>query len=614
MISIIQNGEVYEIRFSYNEAILDMVRQVPGRRWHHEAKFWAVPKDKIGFFLNQLKDTSFYQQLKIQSDEDLKVNCSIDSTHKQAIPDIDISDIPLYVEHGSRLYEHQIDCMKYSIGRKDKGNFNGFLLSDEMGCGKTLEVINLALFKKNYENAKHCLIICCVNSAKYNWADDIKKHTNEEYEGYILGSRVQKRKGTVQLNGTGTEKYKDLETGLMYSDEKLNKPLPYFLILNVEALRTTDNSKKRYERNIVTMKIVQMCLDRDISIIALDEIHKNVSPQSEQGKQILKIKQLTNNLVEWIPITGTPVVNKPTDVFLPMYLVGAHNESSYWRWNQHFCIYGGYGGHNIIGYKNIPELKRLLEPNMLRRTKEQVLDLPPKVHHIEYVENSKYQDRLYKTIQSNIRNNFDEVYRSPDPLSQLVALREVNECPEVIDSELDPTDKSYLNNNAKIKRAVELILDIIENGEKVVVFSNWVAPLRSLYRQLKTKKINIACYTGTMSQNERESDKKKFISDPSCKVIIGTIGALGTSHTLTVANNVIFIDEPWNMATLEQAEDRCHRVTSTGTTNIFTLITRGTIDEKIHDILNRKGVMSNFIVDDKIDVRNNPELIRYLVE
>lgn len=614
MISIIQNGEVYEIRFSYNEAILDMVRQVPGRRWHHEAKFWTVPKDKIGFFLNQLKGTSFYQQLKIQSDEDLKVNCSIDSTRKQAIPDIDISDIPLYVEHGSCLYEHQIDCMKYSIGRKDKGNFNGFLLSDEMGCGKTLEVINLALFKKNYENAKHCLIICCVNSAKYNWADDIKKHTNEEYEGYILGSRVQKRRGTVQLNGTGTEKYKDLETGLMYSDEKLNKPLPYFLILNVEALRTTDNSKKRYERNIVTMKIVQMCLDGDISIIALDEIHKNVSPQSEQGKQILKIKQLTNNLVEWIPITGTPVVNKPTDVFLPMYLVGAHNESSYWKWNQHFCIYGGYGGHNIIGYKNIPELKRLLEPNMLRRTKEQVLDLPPKVHHIEYVENSKYQDRLYKTIQSNIRNNFDEVYRSPDPLSQLVALREVNECPEVIDSELDPTDKSYLNNNAKIKRAVELILDIIENGEKVVVFSNWVAPLRSLYRQLKTKKINIACYTGTMSQNERESDKKKFISDPSCKVIMGTIGALGTSHTLTVANNVIFIDEPWNMATLEQAEDRCHRVTSTGTTNIFTLITRGTIDEKIHDILNRKGVMSNFIVDDKIDVRNNPELIRYLVE
>lgn len=614
MISIIQNGPFYEIRFPYNDVLVSYVKQVSGRRWNPEDKFWSVPKDKIGFFLNFLKGTSFERQLNIQSDEDLGVNECIDETSRYDIPDIDVSDVPQYVQNGGKLYKHQVDCLKYSIGRKEKGNFNGFLLADTMGLGKTLEVINLALFKKKYEKAKHCLIICCVNSAKYNWAEDIKKHTNGEYEGYILGSRKQKRKGTVRLNGSGKEKLKDLETGYKYSDEKSEEQLPYFLILNVEALRTTDSSKKRAYRNVITLKIVEMCLNGDISMIALDEIHHNASPQSEQGKQILKIKELTGNRVEWIPMTGTPVVNKPTDVFLPMRLVEAHHENSYWRWNQHYCIYGGYGGHNVMGYKNIPELKSILEPNMLRRTKEQVLDLPEKVRHVEYVENSKVQMRLYQQVQDEIRSNMDEVYKAVNPLGKLLKLRQVNGCPELVSDEVIPTSANYLTANSKMKRAVELIQDIIDSRDKVVVFSNWIEPLRSLYRQLRKKKIEVASYTGSMSQEDRELNKNNFINNPGCKVILGTIGALGTSHTLTVARSVVFFDEPWSMAALEQAEDRCHRVTSTGTVNVYSIITKDTIDEKVHDILTRKGAMSNFIVDNELNVRNNPDLLDYLLE
>lgn len=614
MISIVQSGPLYEIRFPYNDVLVSYVKQVPGRRWHPEDKFWSVPKDKVGFFLNLIRGTSFEQQLQIQSNEDLGVNTCLDVTSRYEIPDIDVSDVPQYVQEGGKLYRHQLDCLKYSIGRKEKGNFNGFLLADEMGLGKTLEVINLALFKKKYENAKHCLIICCVNSAKYNWAEDIKKHTNGKYEGYIIGSRKQKRKGTVRLNGSRSEKLKDLETGYKYSDEKCAEPLPYFLILNVEALRTTDNSKKRAYRNVITLKIVEMCLNGDISMIALDEIHHNASPQSEQGKQILKIKELTGNRVEWIPMTGTPVVNKPTDVFLPMRLVEAHHENSYWRWNQHYCIYGGYGGHNVMGYKNIPELKSILEPNMLRRTKEQVLDLPEKVRHVEYVENSKVQAKLYQQVQDEIRSNMDEVYKSVNPLGKLLKLRQVNGCPELVSDEVIPTAKNYLTVNSKMKRAVDLIMDIIESGDKVVVFSNWIEPLRSLYRQLKKKKLEVASYTGSMSQEDRELSKENFINNPNCKVILGTIGALGTSHTLTVARSVVFFDEPWSMAALEQAEDRCHRVTSTGTVNVYSIITKDTIDEKVHNILSRKGAMSNFIVDNELNVRENPELLEYLLE
>ena len=133
MISIIQNGPFYEIRFPYNDVLVSYVKQVPGRRWNPEDKFWSVPKDKIGFFLNFLKGTSFERQLSIQSDEDLGVNECIDETSRYDIPDIDVSDVPQYVQNGGKLYKHQVDCLKYSIGRKEKGNFNGFLLADTMG-------------------------------------------------------------------------------------------------------------------------------------------------------------------------------------------------------------------------------------------------------------------------------------------------------------------------------------------------------------------------------------------------------------------------------------------------------------------------------------------------
>lgn len=762
MISITQAGPEYEVKFPYNDWLVQTVKQVPGRHWQPQDKCWYVPKDKLGFLLNLLKGTSFEQEVRVVSNEDLNVNASVDSTPRYSIPDIDISDVHTCVKDGGKLFPHQEDCIKYSIGRKEKGNFSGFLLADEMGCcsgdsvveirrnsryeltslenlynlytsgtkvqikcstglffgylpirvvlykgvrpvvrvqltdnymlvctadheilttngfrradelrtsdfvvvesetpawvdspykyrqvvsvkpygstavydvgidhpvihnfvcngivvhncGKTLEVINLALFKQQYEAAKHCLIICCVNSAKYNWVKDIHDHTNGQYEGYILGSRLQKRKGTVNYVGTGNQKLTDLETGLMYSDEKLHKPLPYFIIMNVEAFRTTDKSKKRNERNVITRKLAEMCLDGDISMIALDEIHRNASPQSEQGKQILRLKAMTGSRVEWIPMTGTPVVNKPTDVFLPMRLVDATDCDSYWKWNQRYCIYGGFGGHNVIGYKNIPELKRVLEPNMLRRTKEEVLDLPDKIRQVEYVENTKTQARLYTEVQLDLQSNFEQIRQSANPLGKLIRLRQANGVPEILDPSIDVSSQSYLSCNAKLKRLLEMVQDLTSCGKKVVVFSNWIEPLRTAYRWLNKKKIRTVSYVGTMSQEDREKSKRTFIDDPDCMVILGTIGALGTTHTLTVAQDVIFLDQPWSMADLEQAEDRCYRVGTTGTVNVYYILSKDTIDDKVYDIVMRKDSWSKFIVDNDLNVKQNPELLKYLI-
>lgn len=604
MISAIQAGDRYEISFPYDVNLIDIMKSIPGKLWDPYRKVWSIPKEKFGFFLNDIRGTFYEQQLYVQSEEDLNVNNSIDSTDTSYLDSIDISHINYRVADGFYPFKHQLDCMRYELDRHSKGLYSGFILADEPGAGKTLEIINLGLYHKEYLGATHCLIICCVNGSKYNWRDDIKFHTNGEYEGYILGSRIR-RDGSINYLGSGKQKVEDLKTGHMYGKEQYPE-LPFFLIMNIEAIRTKEGKKF-----IMVDELLNWINRGDLRMIAIDEIHKNASPTSQQGQQLMKLKKKQQKCVEYIPMTGTPIVNKPTDVFLPLRLIDGHQQNSYWNWCQNYCIYGGYGGHDIIGYKNIAHMKEMLQPNMLRRLKKDILDLPPKIRHTEYVENTAYQAKLYEEIRISMLDKQAEFAKSGNPLGQFLKLRQVNGSPELIDDSLE-VDNKYLAKNAKIARCIQLIDDIVESGEKVVVFSNFLEPLRALFK-LIGQKYKTCVYTGTMDQETREQHKFIFCHNPAYKVLLGTIGALGTAHTLTAARNVIFVDEPWNMATLEQAEDRCHRPGTTDTVNIYTLITTGTVDEKVHDIIHQKAGAANFIVDNQLDFKNHPELIQMLL-
>lgn len=599
MINIIQNGDVYELIFKYDPTLISLVKNVPGRKWLPDVKRWTIPIEHLGWFLNEVKGTEFERQVNIRSDEKLNENASIDAPTE--IPDIDISDMDLYVETGSKLYEHQIEFLKYAKGRAGKG----FILADEMGCGKTLEAMNYALYMRKAYGYKHCLIITCVNSAKYSWQDDIVKHTNGLEQAYILGTR-KKRNGQIRYSTAGADKVEDLKIQHMYADTSAPK-LPYFLITNIESLRT--KSGRRYT---LVEEILKMNAHNELQMISIDEVHKNMSPQSTQGKLILEIKKKTANQIEWIPMTGTPIVNKPTDVYTPLRLVNGHNIKSFWQWSQQFCVFGGYGGHDIISYKNIPLLKDMLQNNMIRRLKQDVLDLPPKIYYTEYVENTPIQQKLYLDIKSDLWENRDDILESMNPIAQMLRLRQVNGCPELVDDSIKNGGGSSPKNNSKLLRTLELVDEIVERGEKVVIFSNWVEHLKPIYRYL-SEKHKTACFTGTMSEADREKHKRVFINNPNYKVLLGTVGALGVNHTLTVANNVIFFDSPWNRATKEQCEDRCHRISATAPVNIYTIITKGTVDEIVEKILSDKGDMSKFIVDNELNLRKNPELFAKLL-
>ena len=610
MFYAIQQDDKYVLRFQYDTQLIELVKRVPGRAWNPNTKYWTIPVNHLGWLLKAIKGTPYEHALEIHSQEHLNEDASLDSTRK--IPDIDISDVKQYVKQGYKLYAHQIDFLKYA---KAKGT-NGFILADDMGCGKTLEILNYAMYQRKRFNYQHCLIIACVNSAKYSWQEDIDKHTNGAEQAYILGTRKVtrgKRKGQIKYITTWKDKVDDLITGHMYGDPNAPK-LPYFIITNIESIGTKESKADKpvgKRHHVFEETIINMINNGSISMIAIDECHKNMSPTSTQGKLILDIKKQTGRKVQWIPMTGTPIKNKPTDVYTPLKLIDGHSFKSFYTWKEQFCIMGSHGSQEILGYKNIPILKDMLQGNMIRRMKTEVLDLPPKIYYNEYVENTPVQQALYQDILDMLYEEKDEILGSMNPLAAMLRLRQVNGSPELIDNTI-PIDDKYINKNAKLARLIELIDDAVERDEKVIVFSNWVEPLRTIYKFI-SKKYKTCCYTGTMSEADREKHKQVFINNPNYKVMLGTIGAMGVSITLTVATNVIFYDDCWTPADKEQAEDRCSRIGTTQSVKVYTIMSKGTIDERVRQILEHKKGIASFIVDDALDLKQHPELFDFLL-
>lgn len=605
---VTQNSDIYEIRFPYDAELINIVKEIPGRRWNPDKKFWSIPVERLGMFLNSVKGTEYESLIKIQSSEHLlDHSAKLTSTN---IPDIDVSNVPFYVKDGATPYKHQLDFMKFAIHRQNAGNMHGFILADQPGLAKTVECINLAIYNREKYGYKHCLILCCVNSAKFTWLHEIPLHTQGREEGYILGSRL-KRSGRVNYITGGKEKLSDLTSHKRFNKDSEGE-LPYFLIMNIEAIRFRQG--KEFP---IADKLISMIQSGELQMIVLDEVHKNVSPSSLQGKQLLRLKTKASRAM-YIPVTGTPITSSPLNAYLPLRLIDKVTDTNFWLWKQRFCVFGGFGGKEITGYKNLPILQDLMQNNMLRRLKSDVLDLPDKIIHDEYIENSTYQQKLYAHIQTEAKSQSysnDDRIPVPDLRALMLRLRQVNGSPELVDTSLDIKSPSYLKDNAKLYRLLEILADIRERNEKVIIFSNWVQPLKTLYKYVVAQGYKTCAYTGTMSEADREQHRNVFINNPEYTVMIGTVGALGTSHTLTVANNVIFYDEPWTPADKEQAIDRIHRIGTQGSIHIYTLMSQDTVDDVVHNILYKKSMYSDFLVDTNIDqyLYDNPLLVNQLL-
>lgn len=541
------------LSFPYNQNTVDSIKQLPYRYWNTNTREWEIPLNKLQYVLDLFKSSVvdiFDKDGVLFRQQEKPVKTSLNYQFK------------------TTPFQHQMDGLKYGL-EHDK-----WLLGDEQGLGKTKQIIDLACIKKKENGYKHCLIICGVNGLKWNWQNEISIHSNET--GYIIGQRLKNNKIII---GSNKDKAYDLD-----NIDKIND---YFLITNVESLRD----------DAILTKLIKLCKSGEISMIAADEVHKMKNPSSQQGKAFLKLQA-----PQMVAMTGTPLMNTPLDLYIILKWLG-YETHSFYLFKNHYCEMGGYGGYQIVGYKNLKELQVKLDEIMLRRLKNDVLDLPDKLYVDEYVEMDNEQDKIYKEVTCELRNNIDKIKMSNNPLSELIRLRQATGYPGILSSKV--------TKSAKLDRMEELVDDAIENGKKVVIFSNWTQ-ITDIVKERLSSKYRCLVITGDTKDNERQDAINKFQTDSNYKIMIGSIGALGTGVTLTEGSVEIFLDEPWNKALKDQAEDRCHRIGQKNNITVYTLLTKGTIDEKIHSLVYKKGKMSDLLVDNISDI-NKDELVDYLL-
>lgn len=555
------------VSFPYNEEIIGFIRNLPQRIWDKDNKHWEVNLDKLETLIRAFPTHEFDISGKY-----------IDMTQK--------AEIPNGFEFKTAPFKHQIEGFNYGL-QNDK-----WFLGDEQGLGKTKQVIDIAVAKKLQYGYKHCLIICGVNGLKYNWQNEIKIHSNED--SWILGNRYNPKNGKWKI-GSSKDKLDDLLN--------IDNIAPYFIITNVETLRykeatgEKDKKGKPIYHYPITNELLTLCDNHIIDMIAFDEFHKCKDPSSQQGEQILKLKADTQ-----IAMTGTPLMNTPIDLYIILKWLG-YESHTYWSFKNHYCEFGGYGNHNVVGYKNLGELQSRLDDIMLRRLKKDVLDLPEKLYVNDYVEMSKKQTEIYNEVTSEIKENIDMIAKAPNPLSQLIRMRQATGYTGIL--------SSTIKESAKLDRMEELVEEAISNNQKVIIYSNWTQ-ITDVARERLEKLYRGVVITGQTSADDRQKAVDKFQNDDKCMFCIGTIGALGTGLTLTAATVEIFLDEPWTRAAKEQAEDRAHRVGTTQNITIYTIMCKDTIDEKIHEIVMEKGEMSDALVDGKAN-SIKAELLEYLL-
>ena len=545
------NGErALFVSFPYDSTIVDTIRNLSTRYWHPDTREWEVPVKSLEILTKNLSDFDFNitgEYFTVEKPKAVK---------------------PSNFAFKTQPFEHQIDGFNFGL------NHDRWLLGDEQGLGKTKQVIDIAVAKKLANGYKHCLIICGVNGLKWNWLNEVHTHSNED--AWILGQRTTKNGITV---GSMADKLADVKN--------LKNNNAYFIITNVETLRNDNIAKE----------IQKQCASREIGVVAIDEIHKCKNPSSQQGKGILKIQSECR-----IAMTGTPLMNTPLDLYIILKWLG-YEKHPFYSFKMHYCVTGGYGGYEIIGYRNLEELQEQLNDIMLRRLKKDVLDLPEKTRITEYVEMTPKQAQIYKEVTAEIRANIDQIKMANNPLAELIRMRQATGYTGIL--------SSTIKESAKLDRMEELVDEAVANGKKVVIFSNWTQMTTPIMERLCNRYYCVKV-TGEYSAEAREAAVRHFQTNDDCKVIIGTIGAMGTGLTLTAGTVEIFMDEPWNRANKEQAEDRCHRVGTKENVTIYTLLCKNTIDERINELVEEKGAMADMMVDGKITA-NKAQVLEYLI-
>ena len=527
------------VSFDYKPEYVDFIKTLDGCSYNKTTKEWEVP---IPYLQRLIDFFCLHDSITLELTKDKE---------SAIITDTELDD------YKYKPFGYQADGIQYGLTH-DK-----WLLLFDMGLGKTLVITYLANELKRRGKIEHCLVICGVNSLKTNWCKEITKFTNLSCR--ILGERTTRTGNKV----IGSVKERE--------EQLRNKIDEFFVITNIETLRSKE--------------VVDAILNgpNKFDMIAVDEIHKCSSdPQAQQSQGLLKLTTAQYR----VGLTGTLITNNPLNAYVPLKWIGAER-STYTNFKYFYCDFNDRFRTMINGFKHTNYLKDIIANNSLRRTKD-VLDLPNKTIINEYVDMEKDQADFYNDIRRGIRDQVDKVVlRSSNILAMVARLRQATACPTML-----TTSKI---SSAKIERAIDLVDEIIGNGDKVVVFSTFKETVGILSDRLA--KYNPLIGTGDIKDSIVSDNIEIFQTDDSRKLFIGTWQKCGTGFTLTASRYLIFIDIPFTNASYTQAQDRIYRIGTSKPVFIYHLITNNTIDEHVLEIVEDKEALSDYLIDGELTQR-----------
>lgn len=535
------------VTFEYNQKIVDILKTCDCYYYDKKTHAWEVSVTNLARLLDEL--------------------VYIDELELKLLKDEESTKIERVVNYVTKPFQYQLEGIEYGLN-KDK-----WLLLDAPGLGKTMSMIDLAEELHAQKNVKHCLIICGVNSLKGNWKREITKHSH--LDCMILGEKITKNNKIVY--GSIKER----------AEQLMNKIDEFFIITNIESFRDKE-VVDAFNKSI-----------NNIDMIIVDEIHKCKDPSSKQGENILKLHAKYK-----VGLTGTIIKNNPLDAYVPLKWTDNIN-CGITMFKKQFCIFGGIGGYQIIGYKNMELFKDILNSCSLRRTKDLLASqLPPKNIINEIVTLSDSHRKFYDDVVNGVKTSANKVTLNTSSVrTMIIRLRQATACPSVL------TTQNIVS--SKIERAVDLAAELLSNNEKVVIFSMFKETCKELAKQLK--EYNPAILNGDTDKSIVDSTIVKFQTDLNCKLLIATCECMGTGHSLhQQCSYAIFIDTPWTYADYLQCQDRIHRLGSTKPVFIYNLICENTVDELVNKIVSRKEAIGDYIVDDKLSESTANILSQYI--
>ena len=531
------------INFDFNQKIVDTLKTIPTYYYHKSDYSWEIPINYLSMALEALTfiDDVYLHLLPDESDSPKQIDFKLTKT------EID--------QFRFKPFDHQIEGINFGLDPKH----TKWLLCDSMGLGKTNEIIWYAETLKRRGLIDHCLIICGVDSLRQNWKKEIQKFSTESV--LVLGEKVSKK---------GKVSYASVDQRAKQLLEPIEE---FFVVVNVATLRS-DKVVEAFKKS-----------KNKFGLIAVDEAHKISNKSSQQGTNLLKL-----NSPYKIAATGTPIVNSPLSAYLLLSWTD-NDKSTLTTYKSNYCEFGGFGGKQVIGYKNLDVLKEEMDSCSIRRTLDQVRDdMPLKTVHYEVIEMSDAHRKFYDAVKEGVKEEADRVeLKSGNLLALTTRLRQATACPAIL------TSQDILS--SKLERCVEIVEDLVSQGEKVVILSTFKEPVYQLAKLLEKYKPLVA--TGDVDDQIAFSRMDQFQNDPISKVFMGTHGKCGTGFTLNAASYMVCIDTPYTYSSFSQSTDRIWRVTNTRPAFITVLTCGDSIDERVAAIVENKKELADFLVDGK---------------